>query len=93
MKGIKRNQGTVPRVSQTKHYELWHTTKTTPKATIGDSPCVPHPRCHHSREGGGRWGRSGAAGYGTKKTLEAAMPKKRVGKISAAQWAANKRRV
>ena len=35
----------------------------------------------------------GAAGYGTKKALEAATRKKRVGKISAAQWAANERRV
>ena len=36
---------------------------------------------------------SGAAGYGPKKALEAATRKKRVGKISAAQMAANKRRV
>ena len=36
---------------------------------------------------------SGAAGYGAKKALEAATRKKRVGKISAAQMAANKRRV
>ena len=36
---------------------------------------------------------SGAAGYGTKKAIEAATREKRVGKISAAQWAANKRQV
>ena len=36
---------------------------------------------------------SAGAGYGTKKALEAATRKKWVGKISAAQWAANKRRV
>ena len=36
---------------------------------------------------------SGAAGYGTKKAIEAATRKKREGKISAAQWAANKRQV
>ena len=36
---------------------------------------------------------SGAAGYGTKKAIEAATRKKREGKISAAQWAANKRHV
>ena len=34
---------------------------------------------------------SGAAGYGTKKAIEAATRKKWVGKISATQWAANKR--
>ena len=34
---------------------------------------------------------SGVAGYGTKKAIEAARRKKRVGKISAAQWVANKR--
>ena len=33
---------------------------------------------------------SGAAGYGTKKALEAATRKKRVGIISAAQMATNK---
>jgi len=32
---------------------------------------------------------SGAAGYGAKKAIQAATRKKRVGKISAAQWAAN----
>ena len=36
---------------------------------------------------------SGAAGYGAKKALQAATRKKKVGKISAAQMAANKRRV
>jgi len=36
---------------------------------------------------------SGAAGYGTKKAIQAATRKKRVGKISAAQWSANKRQV
>ena len=36
---------------------------------------------------------SAGAGYSTKKVLEAAMRKKRMGKISAAQSAANKRRV
>ena len=36
---------------------------------------------------------SGAAGYGAKKAIQAARRKKRVGKISAAQLAANKRRV
>ena len=36
---------------------------------------------------------SGAAAYGTKKAIQAATRKKKVGKISAAQWAANKRRV
>ena len=35
---------------------------------------------------------SAGAGYGTKKALEAVTRKKRVGKISAAQWVANKRR-
>lgn len=34
---------------------------------------------------------SGATGYRTKKAIEAATRKKREGKISAAQWAANKR--
>ena len=34
---------------------------------------------------------SGAAGYGVKKCLDAATRKKRVGKISAAQAAANQR--
>ena len=34
---------------------------------------------------------SGAAGYGAKKAIQAARRKKRVGKISAAQMAANKR--
>ena len=36
---------------------------------------------------------SGAAGYGAKKAIQEATRKKKVGKISAAQWAANKRRV
>ena len=36
---------------------------------------------------------SGAAGYGAKKAIQAATRKKKVGKISAAQWAANKRQV
>ena len=36
---------------------------------------------------------SGAAGYGAKKGIQAATRKKKVEKISAAQWAANKRRV
>ena len=36
---------------------------------------------------------SGAAGYGAKKAIQAATRKKRVGKISAAQMAANQRRV
>ena len=36
---------------------------------------------------------SAGAGYVTKKALEAATRKKRVGKISAAQWAANKQQV
>ena len=36
---------------------------------------------------------SGAAGYGAKKAIQAATRKKQVEKISAAQWAANKRRV
>ena len=36
---------------------------------------------------------SGAAGYGTKKPIETATRRKRVGKIIAAQWAANKRQV
>ena len=36
---------------------------------------------------------SGAAGYGAKKAIQAATHKKKVEKISAAQWAANKRRV
>ena len=36
---------------------------------------------------------SGGAGYGTKTAIEAATRKKKVGKISAAQMAANKRRV
>ena len=36
---------------------------------------------------------SAGAGYGAKKALEAATSKKRVGKISAAQWVANKRPV
>ena len=36
---------------------------------------------------------SGAAGYGAKKAIQAAARKKKVGKISAAQWEANKRRV
>ena len=36
---------------------------------------------------------SGAEGYGAKKAIQAATRKKKVGKISAAQWAANKRRV
>ena len=34
---------------------------------------------------------SGAAGYGVKKGLDAATRKKRVGKISQAQWRANQR--
>ena len=34
---------------------------------------------------------SGAAGYGVKKGLDAATRKKRVGKISQAQWKANQR--
>ena len=34
---------------------------------------------------------SGAAGYGVKKGLDAATRKKRVGKISWAQWRANQR--
>ena len=34
---------------------------------------------------------SAGAGYGTKKAIEAATRKKKVGKISVAQWAANKR--
>ena len=36
---------------------------------------------------------SEAAGYGAKKAIQAATRKKKVEKISAAQWAANKRRV
>ena len=36
---------------------------------------------------------SGAVGYGAKKAIQATRRKKRVGKISAAQMAANKRRV
>ena len=36
---------------------------------------------------------SGGAGYGAKKAIEAATRKKKVGKISAAQAAANRRRV
>ena len=36
---------------------------------------------------------SGAAGYGAKKGIQAATRKKKVGKITAAQWEANKRRV
>ena len=36
---------------------------------------------------------SGAAAYGTKRAIQAATRKKKVGKISAAHWAANKRRV
>ena len=36
---------------------------------------------------------SGAAGYGAKRAIQAATRKKKVGKISAAQWAANKRQV
>ena len=36
---------------------------------------------------------SGAAGYGAKKGIQAATRKKKVGKISVAQWAANKRDV
>ena len=36
---------------------------------------------------------SGGVGYGTKKAIQAATRKKKVGKISAAQWAANKRHV
>ena len=36
---------------------------------------------------------SGAAGYGAKKAIQAATRKKKVGKITAAQWAANKRDV
>ena len=36
---------------------------------------------------------SGAAGYGAKKAIKAATRKKKVERISAAQWAANKRRV
>ena len=36
---------------------------------------------------------SGAAGYGAKKAIQAATRKKKVSKISAAQMAANKRRV
>ena len=36
---------------------------------------------------------SGAAAYGTKKAIQAARRKKKVGKISAAQMAANQRRV
>ena len=36
---------------------------------------------------------SGTAGYGAKKAIQAATRKKKLEKISAAQWAANKRRV
>ena len=36
---------------------------------------------------------SGAAGYGAKKGIQAATRKKKVGKITAAQWASNKRAV
>ena len=36
---------------------------------------------------------SGAAGYGAKKAIQAATRKKKVGKISYAQWQANKRQV
>ena len=36
---------------------------------------------------------SGAAGYGAQKAIQAATRKKKVGKISAAQMAANRRRV
>ena len=36
---------------------------------------------------------SGAAGYGAKKAIQAVTRKKKVGKISAAQMAANRRRV
>ena len=36
---------------------------------------------------------SGAAGYGAKKGIQAATRKKKVEKISAAQWAASKRDV
>ena len=36
---------------------------------------------------------SGGASYGAKKAIDAATRKKKVGKISAAQWAANKRDV
>ena len=36
---------------------------------------------------------SGAAAYGTKKAIQAATRKKKVGKISYAQWQANKRQV
>ena len=36
---------------------------------------------------------SGAAGYGAKKGIQAATRRKKVGKITAAQWAANKRDV
>ena len=35
----------------------------------------------------------GAAGYGAKKAIQAATRKKKVGKISYAQWQANKRQV
>ena len=53
--GHKRKQRHCPWVSQTKNHEIWQTTKTTPKATRGYSPCVPHPRYHRSRQGGSSW--------------------------------------
>ena len=60
---------------------------------MGYPPSVPHSRRHRCSQSGGNWAIGGASGYGTKKAIKAATQKKRVGKISAAQWAANKRRV
>ena len=83
-KDIKRKGRRLFCYSEKKHREPWQTMSATTTPTRGYSPCVPHSRCHRYSEDGGV--RSGAARYGTKKAIEAAKRKKRMGKNSAAQW-------
>ena len=84
-KSIKDQRHVLHRTND--RHALWSTTKTSPKATWGIIPLLLI-----AGKALASAAISSAAKYGVKKALEK-RKKKKVGKITAAQWEANKRRV
>ena len=61
--------------------------------SLRSSSPLPSPTAIAAAKAAAAGAISTGAGYRTKKALEATTRKKRVGNISAAQWAANKRQI
>ena len=88
-----KNKGTVPGSVRQKIRNCCKRRKRKRKQRGGILPAFLIPAAIAAAKAAAAGAISAGSGYGSKKALEAATCKKRVGKISAAQWAASKRQV